>query len=132
MYIIIIEFLLFRCRCLSHETSLVTGVEERWLYSQPRPSQRLGRKTKKVHCLFFSCCYMDVIVLVLGFQQEKPKDGQSTGGALTTTPSSKKHPLQNKWALWFFKNDKTKSWKDNLRLVTSFDTVSFCPPFGLV
>ena len=67
MYIIIIEFLLFRCRCLSHETSLVTGVEERWLYSQPRPSQRLGRKTKKVHCLFFSCCYMDVIVLVLGF-----------------------------------------------------------------
>ncbi|KAM7451678.1 translation initiation factoreIF4E [Porites harrisoni] len=56
-------------------------------------------------------------------EQEKPKDGQSTGGALTTTPSSKKHPLQNKWALWFFKNDKTKSWKDNLRLVTSFDTV---------
>jgi len=34
-----------------------------------------------------------------------------------------KHPLQNKWALWFFKNDKAKSWKANLRLVTSFDTV---------
>lgn len=38
-------------------------------------------------------------------------------------PSYVKHPLQNKWALWFFKNDKTKSWQDNLRLVTSFDTV---------
>jgi len=41
-----------------------------------------------------------------------------------------KHPLQNKWALWFFKNDKAKSWKANLRLVTSFDTVSFAVFIG--
>ncbi|XP_002126987.2 eukaryotic translation initiation factor 4E-1A [Ciona intestinalis] len=34
-----------------------------------------------------------------------------------------KHPLQNKWALWFFKNDRQKKWEDNLRLVTKFDTV---------
>lgn len=34
-----------------------------------------------------------------------------------------KHPLQNRWALWFFKNDRTKKWEDNLRLVTKFDTV---------
>jgi len=34
-----------------------------------------------------------------------------------------KHPLQNKWGLWFFKNDKLKSWADNLRLITTFDTV---------
>lgn len=34
-----------------------------------------------------------------------------------------KHPLQNKWALWFFKNDRTKKWEDNLRLVTKFDSV---------
>lgn len=34
-----------------------------------------------------------------------------------------KHPLQNKWALWFFKNDKLKSWANNLRLITTFDTV---------
>ncbi|XP_033755164.1 eukaryotic translation initiation factor 4E-like [Pecten maximus] len=34
-----------------------------------------------------------------------------------------KHPLQNKWALWFFKNDRTKEWTANLKLVTSFDTV---------
>lgn len=34
-----------------------------------------------------------------------------------------KHPLQNKWALWFFKNDKSKSWANNLRQITTFDTV---------
>ncbi|RMX43787.1 hypothetical protein pdam_00019745 [Pocillopora damicornis] len=59
-------------------------------------------------------------------EEEKAKDGQSTeDGASAPVPSYVKHPLQNKWALWFFKNDKTKSWQDNLRLVTSFDTVSF-------
>lgn len=36
-----------------------------------------------------------------------------------------KHPLQNKWAWWFFKNDKSKNWEENLRLITTFDTVSF-------
>ncbi len=34
-----------------------------------------------------------------------------------------KHPLQNKWALWYFKNDKTKEWTANLKLITTFDTV---------
>lgn len=34
-----------------------------------------------------------------------------------------KHPLQNKWALWFFKNDKSKDWKANLKIITAFDTV---------
>jgi len=34
-----------------------------------------------------------------------------------------KHPLQNRWALWFFKNDKSRKWEDNLRCVTSVDTV---------
>ncbi|XP_035669638.1 eukaryotic translation initiation factor 4E-like isoform X1 [Branchiostoma floridae] len=34
-----------------------------------------------------------------------------------------KHPLQNRWALWFFKNDKTKTWAANLRCVSTFDTV---------
>merc|ERR1719334_2137429 len=34
-----------------------------------------------------------------------------------------KHPLQNKWAMWFFKNDKSKDWASNLRYITSFDTV---------
>ncbi|XP_046695245.1 eukaryotic translation initiation factor 4E-1B isoform X2 [Silurus meridionalis] len=34
-----------------------------------------------------------------------------------------RHPLQNRWALWFYKNDKSKMWQDNLRLITKFDTV---------
>uniref|UniRef100_A0A2K5CFE0 Eukaryotic translation initiation factor 4E n=1 Tax=Aotus nancymaae TaxID=37293 RepID=A0A2K5CFE0_AOTNA len=27
------------------------------------------------------------------------------------------------WALWFFKNDKSKTWQANLRLISKFDTV---------
>ncbi|XP_028393629.1 eukaryotic translation initiation factor 4E-1A-like [Dendronephthya gigantea] len=34
-----------------------------------------------------------------------------------------KHPLQNKWAWWFYKNEKGKTWEANLRLITTFDTV---------
>uniref|UniRef100_A0A671FLZ0 Eukaryotic translation initiation factor 4E family member 1c n=1 Tax=Rhinolophus ferrumequinum TaxID=59479 RepID=A0A671FLZ0_RHIFE len=34
-----------------------------------------------------------------------------------------KHPLQDRWVLWFFKNDKSKTWQANLRLITEFDTV---------
>ncbi|XP_054423983.1 eukaryotic translation initiation factor 4E type 1B [Pteronotus mesoamericanus] len=33
------------------------------------------------------------------------------------------HPLQSRWALWFFKNDRGRAWQDNLHLVTKFDTV---------
>ncbi|KAI2540267.1 eukaryotic translation initiation factor 4E family member 1B, partial [Homo sapiens] len=33
------------------------------------------------------------------------------------------HPLQNRWALWFFKNDRSRAWQDNLHLVTKVDTV---------
>jgi len=34
-----------------------------------------------------------------------------------------KHPLQNTWSFWFFKNDKTKAWDKNLLKITSFSTV---------
>uniref|UniRef100_A0ABK0M6X2 Eukaryotic translation initiation factor 4E family member 1B n=1 Tax=Rattus norvegicus TaxID=10116 RepID=A0ABK0M6X2_RAT len=33
------------------------------------------------------------------------------------------HPLQFRWVLWFFKNDRSRAWQDNLQLVTKFDTV---------
>ena len=26
-----------------------------------------------------------------------------------------KHPLQNAWTLWFFKNDKARTWEENQR-----------------
>jgi len=34
-----------------------------------------------------------------------------------------KHPLQNSWTLWFFKNDKAKSWEANQREIITFNTV---------
>lgn len=34
-----------------------------------------------------------------------------------------KHPLQNAWTLWFFKNDKSRSWEDNQRPIITVTTV---------
>jgi len=34
-----------------------------------------------------------------------------------------KHPLNNTWTLWFFKNDKRFDWETNQREVIHFDTV---------
>lgn len=34
-----------------------------------------------------------------------------------------KHPLENAWTLWFFKNDRSRRWKENLSLVSTFKTV---------
>ena len=31
--------------------------------------------------------------------------------------------LQNAWTLWFFKNDKTKQWEENQRMIITFTTV---------
>ncbi|XP_033110124.1 eukaryotic translation initiation factor 4E-like [Anneissia japonica] len=69
---------------------------------------------------------------VVDTKEKKPKETE--GGEIVKKTSDDddkliapeyaiKHPLENKWALWFFKNDKTKSWADNLRIVTTFDTV---------
>ncbi|XP_041605623.1 eukaryotic translation initiation factor 4E type 1B isoform X2 [Vulpes lagopus] len=50
-------------------------------------------------------------------QRGKAQDGGPPGVKLEL------HPLLNRWALWFFKNDRSRTWQDNLRLVTKFDTV---------
>ncbi|KAF8782889.1 Eukaryotic translation initiation factor 4E like protein [Argiope bruennichi] len=34
-----------------------------------------------------------------------------------------KHPLQNEWSLWFYKNDRTKSWEENLMEIVIINTV---------
>ena len=34
-----------------------------------------------------------------------------------------KHPLQNRWTLWFFKNDRSKNWVENNQSVSTFDTI---------
>ncbi|XP_067000039.1 eukaryotic translation initiation factor 4E1-like [Anabrus simplex] len=37
--------------------------------------------------------------------------------------SSIKHPLLNTWTLWYFENDRNKTWEENQREILSFDTV---------
>nr|KAG5710176.1 hypothetical protein BaRGS_006695 [Batillaria attramentaria] len=56
-------------------------------------------------------------------QDEEVEDIQGDDGAVAISDMVIKHPLENKWAMWFFKNDKARDWCDNLRLVTTFDTV---------
>jgi len=34
-----------------------------------------------------------------------------------------KHPLQNSWTLWFFKNDKGRSWEENQKPIITVSTV---------
>ncbi|XP_054109101.1 eukaryotic translation initiation factor 4E isoform X3 [Callithrix jacchus] len=52
-------------------------------------------------------------------EEEKPESNQE----VANPEHYIKHPLQNRWALWFFKNDKSKTWQANLRLISKFDTV---------
>ncbi|XP_031560668.1 eukaryotic translation initiation factor 4E-1A-like [Actinia tenebrosa] len=56
-------------------------------------------------------------------KNEQVKEEVKKENAVAPVQKYIKHPLQNKWSLWFFKNDKQKSWTENLRTVTSFDTV---------
>jgi len=34
-----------------------------------------------------------------------------------------KHPLQNKWTLWYYENDRANTWEKNQKEIASFDTV---------
>ncbi|XP_034233646.1 eukaryotic translation initiation factor 4E-1A-like [Thrips palmi] len=34
-----------------------------------------------------------------------------------------KHPLHNTWTLWYYENDRKKTWEENQREITSFATV---------
>ena len=34
-----------------------------------------------------------------------------------------KHPLQNAWTLWFFKNDKARTWEENQRPIVTVTSV---------
>ncbi|NXA32249.1 IF4E factor, partial [Eudromia elegans] len=56
-------------------------------------------------------------------RQEEQRRRRAQQQELLLAESLGKHPLQNRWALWFFKNDKSKMWQANLRLVTKFSTV---------
>ncbi|CAH6792216.1 unknown_gene_11175 [Phodopus roborovskii] len=49
-------------------------------------------------------------------EEEKTESNQEVA-------NPEQHPLQNRWALWFFKNDKSRTWQANLRLISKFVTV---------
>lgn len=34
-----------------------------------------------------------------------------------------KFPLENSWSFWFYKNEKSKRWEDNVKFITSVDFV---------
>jgi len=40
-----------------------------------------------------------------------------------TIDFSIKHPLQNRWTLWFYEQDRNNSWEKNQKEIASFDTV---------
>ncbi|KAI8429265.1 hypothetical protein MSG28_007771 [Choristoneura fumiferana] len=56
-------------------------------------------------------------------------EGSATADAKTNSASEVppefliKHPLQNTWSLWFYDNDRNKTWEENLIELTTFDTV---------
>jgi len=62
-------------------------------------------------------------------QMEKVKlgGGREVGGGSSQEVLSPekvvKHPLQNAWTLWFFKNDKGRSWEENQRSIITVTTV---------
>lgn len=48
---------------------------------------------------------------------------EETEESLSIAELAVKHPLQNTWALWYFKNDRTKDWSENLKVVAKFQFV---------
>lgn len=65
---------------------------------------------------FATYACVTLLKVVTFLQNEQPE------GELAMDPVIK-HPLENCWAIWFFKNDKAKEWSANLKRIAAFDTV---------
>jgi len=50
-------------------------------------------------------------------------DSVKIGKGVTDPERMIKHPLQNAWTLWFFKNDKARTWEENQRPIITVTTV---------
>ncbi|XP_050541689.1 eukaryotic translation initiation factor 4E-like [Daktulosphaira vitifoliae] len=50
------------------------------------------------------------------------EENQQSNEEAASTELVVRHPLENKWTLWFYEN-KNKNWEDNVHEVASFDTV---------
>jgi len=59
--------------------------------------------------------------------EEEVSSGHVSRNSLNASPNREletfKHPLQNKWTLWYFKNDRAKDWESNQKQVITFSTV---------
>lgn len=59
--------------------------------------------------------------------EEEVSSGHVSRNSLNASPNreleTSKHPLQNKWTLWYFKNDRAKDWESNQKQVITFSTV---------
>lgn len=51
-------------------------------------------------------------------QQQQQAKGDDLSGEMLI-----KHPLHNTWTLWYYENDRKKTWEENQREITSFATV---------
>ena len=62
-------------------------------------------------------------------ETEKQLQQQQIAPNLLADPNIK-FPLENSWSFWFYKNEKTKKWEDNVKFITSVDFVEdFCLRF---
>lgn len=50
-------------------------------------------------------------------------DNAKISTVVETIEAPVKHPLQNAWTLWFYKNDKSRSWDENQKPIITVDTV---------
>eukprot|EP00093_Oithona_nana_P002217 02217.XXX_18908_19722_1 [CDS] Oithona nana genome sequencing. len=59
--------------------------------------------------------------------EEEVSSGHVSRNSLNPSPNREldtfKHPLQNKWTLWYYKNDRSKDWESNQKQVITFSTV---------
>lgn len=55
--------------------------------------------------------------------REDSKTGSSHMRPSLNAEVCSKHPLQNTWTMWFYKNDRNKDWEDNQKAVIDFSTV---------
>lgn len=59
------------------------------------------------------------------------REGDGTVAAIKATTTNEllaqecliKHPLHNKWTLWYLEHDRKKSWEQMQNRITAFDTV---------
>lgn len=68
-------------------------------------------------------------------QNQQKKETTNTNANTSNTTSSSavvlsrekdadiKFPLEDSWSFWFYKNEKSKSWKENVKFITTVEFV---------